>query len=54
MPPNTTTRSGLQPEVAGHGNHDPQSGVPRDQPPPQPADTSQEWRGTAPEDLSQE
>ena len=52
--PPTTTGSGPQRGVAGHRNQNPQPGGARDQSPPQTADPSQEWRGTAPRTLSEE
>ena len=52
--PPTTAGGEPKPGVAGHRNHNPQLGVARDQPPPQRADPSQEWRGTAPRNVRQE
>ena len=51
--PPTTPSGGPQPGVAAHCNQNPQPGMARNQPPPQTADPSKEWRGTAPRTHSQ-
>ena len=52
-PPSTTT-SGLLPGVAGNRTQSPKPGLARDHPLPEPADPSQQWRGTARTAVSQD
>ena len=52
--PATSTNSRPQPGMAGNCPQGPQPGFARNHAPPQPADPSQQWRGTAPRTLSQD